>query len=83
MPLLQVADASIISRKASFRDNQICTKSKFLERLNIHQTQVSRRHFAGKRRQLQDVASLYGISPQSASQIVKAAVAKLHKALAA
>ena len=38
---------------------------------------------AGKRRQLQDVASRYGISPQRASQIVKAAIAKLHKALAA
>ena len=38
---------------------------------------------ARKRRQLQDVASRYGISPQRASQIVKAALDKLHKALAA
>ncbi len=35
------------------------------------------------RRRLQDMASLYGISPQRASQIVKAALDKLHKALAA
>ena len=38
---------------------------------------------AGKRRQLQDVASRYGITPQRASQIVKAALDKLQKALAA
>ncbi len=37
----------------------------------------------GKHRQLQDVASRYGILPQRASQIVKAAFGKLHKALAA
>ncbi len=37
----------------------------------------------GNRRRLQDVADLYGISPQRASQIVKAALDKLHKALAA
>ena len=35
------------------------------------------------RRRLQDVAGLYGISPQRASQIVKAAIDKLHKAVAA
>ncbi len=38
---------------------------------------------AGKCRQLQDVASRYSITPQRASQIVKAALDKLHKALAA
>ena len=38
---------------------------------------------AGKRRQLQDVASRYGITPQRASQIVKVALDKLQKAIAA
>ncbi len=37
----------------------------------------------GKRRQLQDVATRYGITPQRASQIVKAALDKLQKAIAA
>ena len=35
----------------------------------------------GDHRRLQDLANLYGISPQRASQIVKVAIAKLHKVL--
>ena len=44
---------------------------------------VSAKFRLDNRRRLQDVAGLYGISPQRASQIVKAAIDKLHKELAA
>ena len=44
---------------------------------------VSAKFRLDNRRQLQDVADLYGISPQRASQIIKAALAKLYKTLAA